>query len=100
MIVESHPESRTPDLRLDQPWEELEGWLRAQADSMDTMSKQLHGQTPYPVILYRYATGTRTVPIIPGTCHQPVPVPMPAKSHKVTTDHRLVYKAGHCCLKV
>jgi hypothetical protein len=53
VIVETHPDNRTPDLRLDQPWAELEAWLRTQADTMDTMTRQQHGHTPYPVILYR-----------------------------------------------
>ncbi len=53
MIVETHPDDRTRDLRLDAPWAELEAWLAHQADSLDTMSRQQHGHTPYPVILYK-----------------------------------------------
>jgi len=54
VIVETHPDNRTADLRLDEPWPELEAWLQNQADSMDSMTREQHSHTPYPVILLRY----------------------------------------------
>ena len=30
VIVETHPDNRTADLRLDEPWPELEAWLQNQ----------------------------------------------------------------------
>eukprot|EP00088_Acartia_fossae_P003594 TRINITY_DN1151_c0_g1_i3.p1 TRINITY_DN1151_c0_g1~~TRINITY_DN1151_c0_g1_i3.p1 ORF type:complete len:546 (+),score=123.06 TRINITY_DN1151_c0_g1_i3:56-1693(+) len=59
-IVETHPDSRTADLRLDSLWPELEAWLESQAQSMDTMNKQQHSHTPYPVILYKFLKAWRS----------------------------------------
>ena len=56
-IVETHPDNRVPDLRLDAPWPELKEWLALEADRMaskEGMTRQEHGHTPYPVILYRF----------------------------------------------
>ena len=53
VIVETHPDNRPPDLRLDSPWSELVAWLEAQEAKMDTMTREQHGHTPYPVILYK-----------------------------------------------
>ncbi|XP_023326966.1 NEDD8-activating enzyme E1 regulatory subunit isoform X2 [Eurytemora carolleeae] len=53
-IVETHPDSRTPDLRLENPWPELETWLQNQVDKLESMTRQEHSHTPYPVLLYRY----------------------------------------------
>jgi len=53
-IVETHPDNRVPDLRLDATWPELQQWLQKEADRMETMTRQEHGHTPYPVILHRF----------------------------------------------
>ena len=53
VIVETHPDSATPDLRLDQLWPALEEWLEGEATRMETMDLKDHGHTPYPVIIYR-----------------------------------------------
>lgn len=53
-IVETHPDNRTADLRLDSPWPELEAWLENQGGRLEKMTRQEHGHTPYPVILYRF----------------------------------------------
>jgi len=53
LIVETHPENISPDLRLDQPWDALASWLDDEGQRMDTMDLKEHGHTPYPVIIYR-----------------------------------------------
>jgi len=53
-IVETHPDNRTADLRLDSLWPELATWLENEAARMNTMTRQQHGHTPYPVILHKF----------------------------------------------
>ena len=53
VIVETHPDDRTQDLRLDQPWPELANWLEAEGKRMEDMDLKDHSHTPYPVIIYR-----------------------------------------------
>jgi len=53
-IVETHPDNRTADLRLDNLWPELQAWLSDEAVRMHSMTRQEHGHTPYPVILHRF----------------------------------------------
>jgi len=60
VVVESHPDESMPDLRLDQPWAELESWLAEEAEKMPGMSRADHGHTPYPVILYNYIKKWKT----------------------------------------
>ncbi len=52
-MVETHPDNRIPDLRLDAMWPELEAWLETQALAMRSMTRQEHSHTPYPVILHK-----------------------------------------------
>ena len=52
-VVETHPDSLSPDLRLDQLWPALRSWLEGEAGRMDLMDLKEHGHTPYPVIIYR-----------------------------------------------
>ncbi|XP_065843401.1 NEDD8-activating enzyme E1 regulatory subunit-like [Oscarella lobularis] len=51
-VVESHPESAHPDLRLDRPFPEFVQYV----DSLDltSMTKQEHGHTPFLVLLLKY----------------------------------------------
>lgn len=53
VIVETHPDDRTHDLRLDEPWPELANWLEAEGKRMEDMDLKDHSHTPYPVIIYR-----------------------------------------------
>jgi len=53
VIVETHPDDRTQDLRLDEPWPELANWLEAEGKRMEDMDLKDHSHTPYPVIIYR-----------------------------------------------
>lgn len=53
-VVETHPDNRIADLRLDAMWPELEAWLEAQAQGMQSMTRQQHSHTPYPVILHMH----------------------------------------------
>ncbi len=49
--MESHPESKFEDLRLDYP---LPGFLQyCQTQDMSQMTKQQHNHTPYLVILHQ-----------------------------------------------
>ena len=52
-VVETHPDSLSPDLRLDQLWPALRSWLEGEAGRMEKMDLKEHGHTPYPVIIYR-----------------------------------------------
>ena len=52
-VVETHPDSLQPDLRLDQLWPALRSWLEGEAGRMERMDLKEHGHTPYPVIIYR-----------------------------------------------
>ncbi|XP_014681577.1 PREDICTED: NEDD8-activating enzyme E1 regulatory subunit-like [Priapulus caudatus] len=51
-VIESHPDSAIPDLRLLKPFPELEEY----ADLMDlgAMTKKDHSHTPYIIILLKY----------------------------------------------
>ncbi len=51
-IIESHPESKFMDLRLDSPFQDLLDYMNSQ--DLDSMTKQEHGHTPYLVILHKY----------------------------------------------
>jgi len=54
LIVETHPDNISPDLRLDQPWEALANWLDEEGERLSNMDLKDHGHTPYPVLIYRY----------------------------------------------
>lgn len=60
VVVESHPDESMPDLRLDQPWSELDTWLSQEAARMANMTRTDHGHTPYPVILYDFLRKWKT----------------------------------------
>jgi len=60
VVVESHPDESMPDLRLDQPWAELDAWLSQEAGKMANMTRADHGHTPYPVILHDYLRKWKT----------------------------------------
>ncbi|CAH3109156.1 unnamed protein product [Pocillopora meandrina] len=51
-VVESHPDSTHPDLRLDRPFPGLVQYVDAL--DLNTMTKQEHGHTPYVVLLLKY----------------------------------------------
>lgn len=50
-IMESHPESKFVDLRLDYPFPSLVSYMDSQ--DLDGMTKQQHGHTPYLVVLHK-----------------------------------------------
>ena len=53
VVVETHPDNVSPDLRLDSAWPELVTWLQSESERMESMDLKDHSHTPYPVIIYR-----------------------------------------------
>ncbi len=51
-VVESHPETKFTDLRLDCPFPQMLAYMDSQ--DLDGMTKQQHGHTPYLVILHKF----------------------------------------------
>lgn len=51
-VIESHPDSENPDLRLDKPWPALKEYL----DSINvaTLDQKARSQVPAIIILYYY----------------------------------------------
>ncbi|KAK7077671.1 NEDD8-activating enzyme E1 regulatory subunit [Halocaridina rubra] len=50
-VVESHPDSEMPDLRLDRPFSALQKYMDSL--DLDTMDNKEHSHVPYVVILYK-----------------------------------------------
>ena len=50
--MESHPESKFMDLRLDCPFPSLLAYMDSQ--DLGEMNKQQHGHTPYLVLLHKF----------------------------------------------
>ena len=57
-VIESHPDNELPDLRLDQPFDEL----KAHCDMYDlkTLSRGQQSHIPYLVLLYKYVTAWKS----------------------------------------
>ena len=50
-VIEAHPDNELPDLRLDQPFEELKAYCNS--IDLESLSEVDHSHTPYLVILYK-----------------------------------------------
>ncbi|XP_064610476.1 NEDD8-activating enzyme E1 regulatory subunit-like isoform X2 [Liolophura sinensis] len=51
-VVESHPDNALEDLRLDQPFHDLEQFCDSL--DLDSMTKKEHSHTPWLVLIYKY----------------------------------------------
>ena len=51
-MIEAHPDNELPDLRLNQPFDELKNFCKS--IDMSQLSDAEHAHVPYLVILYKY----------------------------------------------
>lgn len=51
-MIEAHPDNELPDLRLDQPFDELRDFCAS--IHLDALSETEHSHIPYLIILYKY----------------------------------------------
>ena len=51
-VIEAHPDNELPDLRLNQPFDELKAYCNT--IDMSKLSDAEHSHVPYLVILYKY----------------------------------------------
>ncbi|KAL8854371.1 MAG: hypothetical protein Q9221_000858 [Calogaya cf. arnoldii] len=54
-IVDTHPDpTSTQDLRLLEPWQELQEFAKSKTENLDTLSNHDHGHIPYLLLLLRF----------------------------------------------
>lgn len=52
IVIEAHPDNELPDLRLDQPFDELREFCSS--IDLNRLSETDHAHLPYLIILYKY----------------------------------------------
>lgn len=58
-VMEAHPDSQTPDLRLDCPFPKLKEYFHG--IDLDSMEFKDHAHVPYVVVLYKYLQKFRSI---------------------------------------
>ncbi|KAI4283387.1 MAG: hypothetical protein L6R38_002199 [Xanthoria sp. 2 TBL-2021] len=59
-IVDTHPDpTSTQDLRLLEPWPELQAFAKSKTENLDALSNLDHGHIPYLLLLLRFLTDWR-----------------------------------------
>ncbi|KAL8757537.1 MAG: hypothetical protein Q9199_002143 [Rusavskia elegans] len=59
-IVDTHPDpTSTQDLRLLEPWPELQAFAKSKTENLDALSNHDHGHIPYLLLLLRFLTDWR-----------------------------------------
>jgi amyloid beta precursor protein binding protein 1 len=52
IVIEAHPDNELPDLRLDQPFDELKA--HCNSIELEKLSETDHSHIPYLIILFKY----------------------------------------------